>query len=327
MNSFNTLESLIVESLTEYFFKFKEELRTLFPDWDALIEHKEVIRFACGIPTASEHMIQFVCDLFVGSSLNYENDSIFFSSPYNSEEFVKSLFKEACDEGIVDPLHNRHINVIQGRLDDEYSSDSEDESERKRKGERLFIPSLRFIFPSGRLMCKSTLFNVDHSLSSEATERVQAECILIAHDNEELYDTLRLVQRISEYQDVSVKSFSIEGVYLITDDPVSDEGTVDPTPLLLEMIQARMYGSNEDDDSSVVEFLELCLAIMSSESDPAEITPILNHMVSNVAENIVTDPTVQVMKDAIRPKLNLINKVEIPDNVRSLCKFLLKQSK
>ena len=86
MNSFKTFEKLI-----DYFFKFKEELRTLFPDWDALEERKEVIRFACGIPTASAHMMQFVFDLYVHSSLEYEYDSIQFSSPYDSEESLKSL--------------------------------------------------------------------------------------------------------------------------------------------------------------------------------------------------------------------------------------------
>ena len=58
------------------------------------------------------------------------------------------------------------------------------------------------------------------------------------------------------------------------------------------MIKARVGGSNENDDSSVVQFLELCQAIMSSESDTAEITQTLNYMVTNVAENIATDPTV-----------------------------------
>ena len=61
---------------------------------------------------------------------------------------------------------------------------------------------------------------------SEATERVQAECILFASDDDELYDTLRVLQRISEYQDVSVKKCTIGNVHIIKDaqnDPVSNE--------------------------------------------------------------------------------------------------------
>ena len=118
-----------------------------------------------------------------------------------------------CDEGrsVVDPLHNRYINVIRGESSDESSSDSEDESESRGKGERLFVPSDRFIFLQ-RDTCKSTLFTVDHSLLSEATDRIQAECILFAIGNDELYDTLRVLQRLSEYQDVSAKTFVIDDV-------------------------------------------------------------------------------------------------------------------
>ena len=284
-------------------------------------KYKEVIRFACGIPAASVHMTQFVYDLFVDSSLDCECDPIQFTSPDDSEEFLNSLLAEACDEGIVDPFHNRYINIIQGGSIDESSGDSKDDSDRKGKRERLFIPSLHFIFPDVRATCKSTLFTIDQSL---LFKRVQAECILFATGNDELYDKLRVLQRVSKYQDISVKTFIIRDIYTITDDPVSDQGTVDPTSLLLEMIEARVDGSNEDDDSSVVQFLELCLAIMSSESDPTETTEILNHMVANVDENIAKDPTVQVMKDVIRPKLNSINKVEIPDSVKAFCKLFIE---
>ena len=271
-------------------------------------------------------MMQFVCDLFVDRSLrvDYGDNSIQFRSPHDSEEFLESLFKEACDKGIVDALHNKYINVIQGESTDESSSHSEDESDGKGKREKLFVPSLLFIFPDERKTCQSALFAVDHSLLHK---RVQVECILFSNGNAKLYDTLKMLQRISEYQDVSAKTFTICDIYTIPEDPVGDEGTVDPTSLLLEMIKARVGGSNENDDSSVVQFLELCQAIMSSESDTAEITQTLNYMVTNVAENIATDPTVQVIKDAIRPKLNFINKAEIPDSVRSLRKLFIETFK
>ena len=167
-----------------------------------------MIRFACGISTASEHVMQFVCDLFVDRSLrvDYGDNSIQFRSPHDSEEFLESLFKEACDKGIVDALHNKYINVIQGESTDESSSHSEDESDGKGKREKLFVPSLLFIFPDERKTCQFALFAVDHSLLHK---RVQAECILFSNGNAKLYDTLKMLQRISEYQDVSAKTFTI----------------------------------------------------------------------------------------------------------------------
>ena len=76
-----------------FFLKFKEELRTLFPDWNALKQCGEVIRFACGIPTASVHMMQFVYDVFIDSYLYYVHGSFKFIR-YEIEGFLISLSKE-----------------------------------------------------------------------------------------------------------------------------------------------------------------------------------------------------------------------------------------
>ena len=291
----------------------------MFPDWDALEEHREVIRFACGIPTASAYILQFVYDLFVDKHVDCSDGSIdYFCS--DSEEFLKSLWKETCQEGHVDIFHNRYINIMERN---EFDSDSEDSSEDndscvKKKEVRIFVPSLRFIFPCMRDTCDSTLFTVGN-----LSKRVQAEGILFADGNDQLYDTLKVLKHVSQYQDVFVKVFAISEVdiNMTLDDPVGDEDTVDPAILLLEIMETRVHAGNDNDDTSVVHFLELCLSVMRSESDPLERIQTLNHMVSNAPANIANDQTLQVMKDAMRPKLNLVNNLEISDSVKSFCKL------
>ena len=96
----------------------------------------------------------------------------------------------------------------------------------RERGKDYLFPAFFSFSKKERDTCKATLLTVDHSLLSEATERVQAECILFASDHDELYDTLRVLQRISEYQDVSVKKCTIGNVHIIKDaqnDPVSNE--------------------------------------------------------------------------------------------------------
>ena len=300
-------------------------MRTLFPDWKALEQHKEVIRFACGLQTASAHTMQFVYDLFADNCVDSSGGSIDYNYlDSDSEEFLESLWKETSHEGPVDPLHNRYINLMR-----EYDSDLGDGSEGndrglKGKDVRIFVPSLHFIFPGERDACKFPLFTIDNSLLSN---RTQAECILFAKNDDDLYDTLKILQHVGQYQEVSVKTFVIGNVYITADDLANCEETVDPTSLLLEMIEARVRGSNDEDDSHVLQFLELCSAIMSSESDSTEIIQLLSDMITNAAEAIATDPIVQVIQDIIRPKLNLINNFDRLDSVRSLGKLFIETVK
>ena len=98
-----------IKDLIDCIFKFKEELRTLFPDWDALMTWHEVIRFACGIPTASVHILQFVYDLFVDFCGNYAHDKDHID---DSIAFMESLWKGSCLGSTADSLHNRYINII-----------------------------------------------------------------------------------------------------------------------------------------------------------------------------------------------------------------------
>ena len=63
--------------------------------------------------------------------------------------------------------------------------------------------------------------------------RTQAECVIFAEGNDQMYETLRVLQNVREYQDVFVKIFNIAGVFMTCDVPIVDDDTTDPTALLL----------------------------------------------------------------------------------------------
>ena len=78
----------------------------MFPDWHTILKHREVIRFACGLTTESQSVLEFVYDNVQKKLMESENIDDGLAG------FLDSLWQEVPDKNISDPLHNRFINLI-----------------------------------------------------------------------------------------------------------------------------------------------------------------------------------------------------------------------
>ena len=181
-----------------YLFVLKDKLHQLFPDWDSIRRHEEVIRFACGLTAESLAVLEFVYDVLIQKLLNKN---------CNREDiaFLNSLLKEVPEEVALDIFHNRFLNVL------EYSDNDKD----------IFIPSRYYMFRNLRNTCECIRFHIAEP--TEPGRALSAEGMLVAGSNERLYEIMTVIRKVCRYQQICINWLDIYDVECSPEDSVCDD--------------------------------------------------------------------------------------------------------
>ena len=154
-------------------------MQELFPDWETIIEHQEVIRFACGISNGKESMLEFVFNTLLSTFVHLEKDD---------KEFIQLLCDEVFAEYKIDPVHNRYIYSINNDFD-----------------LSKFVPSRLYLFE-----------NFEANVASRFQSTMPRACNLSAEytiqvdDNEAMWETLKVVKEMTRFQQLTVRYLRLE---------------------------------------------------------------------------------------------------------------------
>ena len=84
----------------------QETLKELFPSWEAVYRHREVIIFTAGLMKDPRPLVQHVYEMQVADYL----DKLRYGSPGIDSDLFKSLHAESTVCLVDDPFHNKYIN-------------------------------------------------------------------------------------------------------------------------------------------------------------------------------------------------------------------------
>ena len=235
-----------------------------FPNWEALDEHKEVIRFAIGLTDETHTVLDHVYHVIQWMGLKNPISRYY-------AEFLHSLWREAYGDTIVDPLHNRFLNASMRPSEDDVPE--------------ICIPSKRYVI-SGL-----GPFQVNQPLLSR--DVLPAEGILRIWGNHEFFEVTELLQKVREHQKVIVKGLCIEDLDRCEDIPD------DVTCSLLDILESRLYNDRVLDDNNIQDFLHFCMDIIKNGDDKNEIAALLIDVLTIAPKNIAQDESIQVICDII----------------------------
>ena len=185
---------------------FQEGLRKLFPNWFCIQQHGEVLRFACGLTADTQRVLDFVYQIRVEHGIQNR-------TTFTRDDMTDHVLEVLCDEiskvdpdSRVDPLHNRHFNII----------DSGFGCLQNRK----LVLSKFYVFGSD-LVDQSSGSNLGWSVRRSQTSPAMAspltspaECFIHLKNSMAFYDTLKIIHYLSEFQQMSIVCLSLENVQL-----------------------------------------------------------------------------------------------------------------
>ena len=165
----------------------QDQIRAIFPSWDAVMEYREIILFACGLTAKPQVALDFVYQM-------YQEKYIKTGGQPHAQEFLRA----ACDEvsqmsGVksIDPLNNQYLIFV-----------NQDFEQMK------FRPSRFYVFK----------LHLDHSIEwnwSKVRQNFRdfnslpAECVVHVIGNYALELSLKAVREVAKYQEVSIAGISI----------------------------------------------------------------------------------------------------------------------
>ena len=168
----------------------------MFPTWESILKHREVIRFACGLAAGDQSILEFVYETLTQhcrQQADTKDIGKWLLDQCNS--FTRSLCEEISESVSIDPLHNRFINYINA-FDTTIS-----------------IPSRFYVFNPGRVYMfndaidSSTMKYVvnEYNRSSNNADDLPSECAIYRmKGNDELWNTLKVIQQIRKHQEVVI---------------------------------------------------------------------------------------------------------------------------
>ena len=184
-------------SLFYNIFCFQKRLQELFPDWETIMKHQEVIRFACGITDDKKSMLEFVFNTFLSTFVRFEfNDRVFFGLLCD-EVFGVDQIHPSCNEFIYDIYYYFDVSK--------------------------FVPSRLYLFEnviiSEAIQFQSAMFEVSN---------FPAECTVEVDNNDEMWEMLNFVKEITRFQQITVRYLKLEEINTKTADDCetsSDDST------------------------------------------------------------------------------------------------------
>ena len=160
-------------------------MEVLFPSWDSIDEHKEVIKFAIRLSGESSKLLEVIYErLAIASRIEF-----FINT---SEDFLKSLGKELPEHNALDTFHNRYFNFA-----------TEDNP-------ILHIPSKYYVFKSFNHKIPDS-GDIDYQIN-DSGDYSPAECFFEVQDNNTMGNVLEILQRIP--QEIKVTKLMVQGLYL-----------------------------------------------------------------------------------------------------------------
>ena len=168
----------------------------MFPTWNCILKHREVIRFACGLAAGDQSILEFVYETLTQhcrQQADTNDIGMWLLDQCNS--FPRSLSEEISELVSIDPLHNRFINYINA-FDTTIS-----------------IPSRFYVFNPGRVYMfndtidSSTMKYVvnEYDRSSNNADDLPSECAIYRmKGNDELWNTMKVIQQIRRHQEVVI---------------------------------------------------------------------------------------------------------------------------
>ena len=157
-------------------------------------------------------MLEFVYDIVQKDLMESENID------EGLARLLDSLWQEVPDKTISDPLHNRFINLI-----------------KDKKG--VVVPSKSYVFRDLSGIVQGAKLHIDRrSLPTPA------ECTIEVIGNDQFHDVLKLIKKISKYQQVLITWFCIQHAN-------TNDGYI------TRMVEMRSEDINEEEDPANIEEL------------------------------------------------------------------------
>ena len=158
-------------------------MRELFPTWDSIVKYQEVIRFACGISSDNQHVLDFAYETLLLSLVSDDLDRD------DVEELMKSLCHEVSGRGPIRVLNNEYINYVEEGCD-------------------VFVPSRFYVFDSDS---KGVELQVNQGSPAACGK---AQCIVNVRGSEAFLNVMKTMDEITKYQEVEISSLNLDGVNL-----------------------------------------------------------------------------------------------------------------
>ena len=165
------------------FLYLQKTLRELFPTWDSIVKYQEVIRFACGISSDNQHVLDFAYETLLLSLVSDDLDRD------DVEELMKSLCHEVSGREPTRVLNNEYINYVEEGCD-------------------IFVPSRFYVFDSDS---EGVKLQVNQGFPA-ACEK--AECIVNVNGSRKFLNVMKTIEEIYKYQEVEISSLNLDGVNL-----------------------------------------------------------------------------------------------------------------
>ena len=152
---------------------FQAALKKLFPTWDVIMAHQDVVRFACVLTAETETVLEFVYETLIQHHIKPEMDIL--------ESFLEPLCEELSKLASIKPLNNKYMNYVTNQHN------------------QIFIPSKYFVFnldsefPSGG----TVTYHIDESLLSRTGTTLSADCEIISF--RKLPETFRMMGQIEKH--------------------------------------------------------------------------------------------------------------------------------
>ena len=146
-------------------------------------------------------------------------------------------------------------------------------------------------------------FNFDQPLLSKGV--FPAEGIIEVDGSDQFNEIMTLLDKVSEHQKVFLSGLQIENLD-IHGASLNDDASSDLNKFLFDILEARIYSEGGCEDSEVIDFLQLCIEVVTSGDNPNVYGKLLTSVLENAPENITEDPSVQLIGDILHRKNSMI---------------------
>ena len=155
----------------------------MFPDWDSILNYREMILLACGLTAENKSILEFVYDTLQQNFMKYDGKE--------TRYFLSALCKEVSQDQDIDPFRNKYINyAMVSKVSD-------------------FIPRKFYVFHSGY---GQNLPTRQYIKRSEFREVSTAECAIVAKSTDTFAHIMTVIRCIKQHQEVFIHALHLKNV-------------------------------------------------------------------------------------------------------------------
>ena len=164
---------------------FQVGFSAMFPDWDSILNFREVILFACGLTARSKTILEFVYYTLQQNFIKYDTKE--------TRHFLSSLCQEVSEAVELDPFCNKCINYV---------------TVSRRP---VFIPSNFYVFHSGYGQNLPTRQDIKRSGFGEIP---RAQCTIVAKSTDMFVRIMAVLRYIKQYQEMFIHALHLKNVQI-----------------------------------------------------------------------------------------------------------------